>query len=121
MVHTVLEFWLIHSFTINTVSRRKTILLNLTKQICQYGGYGFNSKHARHYYFTNLLSELAHRPALNRFITTLVINLIQLHINRPLTVSIWVDFLLQDLKYRSAYECRRKNRCKISIFSSYVS
>ena len=68
----------------------------------------FNSKHTRHYYFTNSLSEIAHRPALNRFITTLVINLILLHITRPVAVSIWVDFLLQDKKYRSIYECRRK-------------
>jgi hypothetical protein len=108
MVHTVLDFWLIHSFIINIVSGRKTILLNLTKQRCQYGGYGFNSKYARQYYFTNSLSGLAHGPALNRFSTTLVINLILLHINRPVTVYIWIDFLLQDLKYKSVYECRRK-------------
>lgn len=87
---------------------KESNLRNLTKQRCEYEGYVFNSKHACHYYFTNLLSEFAHRPALNRFITTLLINLIIVHINRSVTTSIWVNFLLQDIKYRSIYVCRRK-------------
>lgn len=96
--------------------RKENDLLNLTKQRCQYEGYVFKSKHGRHYYFTNSLSELANRPALNRFITILVINIIVLHINRWVTVSIWVDFLLHYIKYRSIYECRRKIDVKYPYF-----